>query len=386
MPLLGLNDLLEQARQTVPEMTVADVHGDESGRVLIDIREQYEWEEGHIPGAMHLSRGFLEPKIGEALPEVSTPITLYCAAGVRSLLAARSLQEMGYSDVRSMAGGFAGWKRAGYPFELPEVLGASSRQRYSRHLRIPEVGPSGQLRLLRGKALIVGAGGLGSPAALYLAAAGVGTIGLIDPDIVDPSNLQRQVLHSTDRVGMRKTESGRRAINGLNPDVRVMEYPEALTSHNAQKIFADYDVILNGCDNFATRYLCNDVAVFLNKPLIDGSVLRFEGQVTTVIPKESACYRCRFPEPPPPGEVPSCDEAGVLGVLPGIIGSLQAAEAIKLLLKIGEPLTNRLLHFDGLAMTFREYELQRNHDCPVCGDSPVVLEPIDYEAFCSRAS
>jgi adenylyltransferase/sulfurtransferase len=377
-------DLLAAARAVVPEVTVDEVHGRtrDPRRVLLDVRERYEFEEGYIAGATHLSKGFLETQIEDRVADRSTPITLYCAGGVRSLLAARSLRELGYEDVESMAGGFGSWKAKGYDFVVPRTLTPDQRLRYSRHLLIPEVGEEGQAKLLDAKVLLIGAGGLGSPAALYLAAAGVGTLGLLDFDTVDMSNLQRQIIHSQDRVGMAKTESARIAINGLNPDVRVVEHREMLTSENAVEMFKQYDVIVNGCDNFPTRYLANDAALFARKPLVDGGIFRFEGQVTTVLPFASPCYRCRYPAPPPPEEAPSCAEAGVLGVLPGIVGVLQATEVVKLIIGAGESLAGRLLHVDALDMRFREFRVPRDPQCPVCGESPTITEPIDYEGFC----
>ena len=282
-----------------------------------------------------------------------------------------------------MSGGFGAWKQAGLDFVVPRALTTEQKQRYSRHLLVPEVGEEGQRKLLDAKVLIIGAGGLGSPAALYLAAAGVGTIGFVDFDVVDVSNLQRQILHTEDRIGMRKTESARIALQALNHDVRVVEHNEMLNSENARDIFEQYDVIVNGCDNFPARYLANDVAIFAKKPLVDGGVFRFEGQVTTVVPFQSPCYRCRYPAPPPPEEAPSCAEAGVLGVVPGIVGVLQATEVIKLIVGVGEPLTGRLLHVDALAMRFREYRVPRDPECPVCGESPTITEPIDYAGFCA---
>jgi sulfur-carrier protein adenylyltransferase/sulfurtransferase len=375
-------DLLDDARRVIPEVTPAQVAREASSRTLIDVRERSEFEEGHIPGALHLSKGFIEVQIEDRVPGKDTPITLYCAGGTRSLLAARALHELGYNDVRSMSGGFNGWKQAGFDFDVPRVLTADQKRRYNRHLLIPEVGEAGQAKLLDAKVLLIGAGGLGSPAALYLAAAGVGTIGLVDFDIVDESNLQRQIIHTRDRVGMRKTESARIAIEALNTDVRVVQHNEMLNSDNARALFDQYDVIVNGCDNFPTRYLANDVALFARKPLVDGGIFRFEGQVTTVIPFASPCYRCRYPSPPPPEEAPSCAEAGVLGVLPGIVGILQATEVVKLIMGIGEPLTGRLLHIDALDMRFREFRVPRDPDCPVCGENPTITEPIDYENFC----
>lgn len=375
-------DLLDEARRVVPEVTPADVHTD-GVRTLIDVREKDEYEQGYIPGALHLSKGYIETRIEDAVPRRDTPITLYCAAGVRSLLAARALQELGYNDVVSMSGGFNAWKQSGFAFDMPAALTPQQKQRYSRHLLIPEIGDEGQRKLLDAKVLLIGAGGLGTPAAQYLAAAGVGTIGFVDFDVVDLSNLQRQILHTEDRVGMRKTESARIALQALNSDVRVREHNEMLTSENAREIFDQYDVIVNGCDNFPTRYLANDVAIFAKKPLVDGGIFRFEGQLTTVLPFASPCYRCRYPQPPPPEEAPSCAEAGVLGVLPGVIGVLQAVETIKLITGIGEPLAGRLLHFDALAMRFREFRVPRDPQCPVCGETPTVTEPIDYAGFCA---
>jgi sulfur-carrier protein adenylyltransferase/sulfurtransferase len=375
-------DLLDDARRVIPEVTPQQVAKERSARTLIDVRERSEFEEGHIPGALHLSKGFIEVQVEDRVPDKSTPITLYCAGGTRSLLAARALHELGYSDVRSMSGGFNGWKQAGFDFEVPRTLTADQKRRYNRHLLIPEVGEEGQAKLLAAKVLIIGAGGLGSPAALYLAAAGVGTIGLVDFDVVDDSNLQRQIIHTRDRIGMRKTESARIAIEALNSDVRVVEHNEMITSENARELFDQYDIIVNGCDNFPTRYLANDVALFARKPLVDGGIFRFEGQVTTVLPFASPCYRCRYPSPPPPEEAPSCAEAGVLGVLPGIVGILQATEVVKLIMGIGQPLAGRLLHIDTLDMRFREFRVPRDPNCPVCGENPTITEPIDYEGFC----
>jgi sulfur-carrier protein adenylyltransferase/sulfurtransferase len=375
-------DLLDAARRVIPEVTPQQVAADKRARTLIDVRERNEFEEGHIPGALHLSKGFIEVQVEDRVPAKDTPITLYCAGGVRSLLAARALHELGYSDVRSMSGGFNGWKQAGFDFDIPRVLTADQKRRYSRHLLIPEVGEEGQAKLLAAKVLLIGAGGLGSPAALYLAAAGVGTIGLVDFDVVDDSNLQRQIIHTRDRVGMRKTESARIAIEALNADVRVVEHNEMLNGENARQLFDQYDIIVNGCDNFPTRYLANDVALFARKPLVDGGIFRFEGQITTVLPFASPCYRCRYPSPPPPEEAPSCAEAGVLGVLPGIVGVLQATEVVKLIMGIGETLAGRLLHIDSLDMRFREFRIPRDPNCPVCGENPTITEPIDYEGFC----
>jgi adenylyltransferase/sulfurtransferase len=376
-------ELLAAARSVVPEVTADEVHGrSRDGRVLLDVRERHEFEEGYIPGATHLSKGFLEVQIEDQVPDRSTPITVYCAGGVRSLLAAQTLQTMGYEDVESMSGGYGAWKQKGFEFVVPKLLTPEQKVRYSRHILVPEVGEEGQQKLLAAKVLLIGAGGLGAPAALYLAAAGVGTLGLLDFDTVDLSNLQRQVIHTQDRIGMAKTESARIQINALNPDVKVVEHREMLNSENARQIFEQYDIIVNGCDNFPTRYLANDVAIFTHKPLVDGGIFRFEGQVTTVLPHQSPCYRCRYPAPPPPEEAPSCAEAGVLGILPGIVGILQATEVVKLIIGHGEPLAGRLLHVDALDMKFREFRVPRDPHCPVCGENPTITEPIDYEGFC----
>jgi len=377
-------DLLAAARAVVPEVTAEEVHARArgNGRVLLDVRERNEFDEGYIPGAVHLSKGFLELQVEDRIPDRATPITVYCAGGVRSLLAAQALQQMGYAEVESLAGGFGAWKQKGYEFTVPKLLTPEQKIRYSRHLLVPEVGEEGQQKLLSARVLLIGAGGLGAPAALYLAAAGVGTIGLLDFDTVDLSNLQRQVIHTNDRVGMAKTESARIQINALNPDVKVVEHREMLSSENAREIFEQYDIVVNGCDNFPTRYLANDVAIFTKKPLVDGGIFRFEGQVTTVLPHASPCYRCRYPAPPPPEEAPSCAEAGVLGILPGIVGILQATEVVKLIIGHGEPLAGRLLHIDALDMKFREFRVPRDVNCPVCGENPTITEPIDYEGFC----
>lgn len=357
--------------------------------LVIDIREREEFEQGHVPGAVFIPRGFLELRIEQYAYNPATPIVLYCAGGVRSALAARNLQEMGYSHVESLIGGFGGWLGAGLPVTVPRKLTAEQKIRYSRHLRLPDVGEEGQSKLLDAKVLLIGAGGLGSPAALYLAAAGVGTLGIVDFDDVDLSNLQRQILHGESWIGKPKVESAAARLRDINPDVKVVPHREPITSANALRIIQDYDIVLNGSDNFPTRYLVNDACHFLRKPLVDASIFMFEGQVTVYHPgapeeniAQGPCYRCLYPDPPPPGEVPSCAEAGVLGVLPGIVGSIQAVEAIKLVLGKGEPLIGRLLTFDALEMSFRTLNIRRNPACPVCGDAPTLTELIDYEQFC----
>ena len=373
-------EILEQKRATVREVDARQsAQLREQGAVLIDVREQDEVDQGIVPGAIHIPRGYLEMRIEEAVRDRDTPLVVYCAGGVRSLFGAESLTELGYRDVVSMAGGFSGWKAAGLPWRVPQVLTPDQRRRYSRHLLIPEVGEEGQRKLLDAKVLLVGAGGLGSPAALYLAAAGVGTLGIVDDDVVDDSNLQRQVVHTTDRLGIPKAESARIAIESLNPDVKVVKHETRLDKSNVLDIFAQYDIILDGTDNFATRYLINDASVLLNKPNVHGSIFRFEGQATTFIPHDGPCYRCLFPTPPPPELAPSCAEAGVLGLLPGTVGMIQATETAKLILGIGEPLVGRLLTYDALGMEFRELRLSRDPECPMCGSgAPTSLVDIEY--------
>jgi sulfur-carrier protein adenylyltransferase/sulfurtransferase len=379
-------ELLQQTRSEISEIDATQARERiESGvPVVVDVREQSEWDEGHIPGAVHVPRGHLESRIDRLAPDPTRPVVIYCSAGNRSAFAAKTLGELGYEDVVSLAGGFTDWKRNGFPVQLQAGLEPPQRARYSRHLLIPEVGEEGQLKLLASKVLLIGAGGLGSPASLYLAAAGVGRLGIVDADVVDESNLQRQIVHSTEALGEPKVESAKRAIEALNPDVEVVAYKERLTSENIERILADgWDVIVDGSDNFPTRYLVNDASVWHDIPVVHGSIYRFEGQVTVFKPREGPCYRCLFPTPPPPELAPSCAEGGVLGVLPGVIGSLQASEALKLALGIGEPLIGRLLLFDALAATFDEVKLRRDPDCPVCGEHPTITEYVDYVEFCS---
>ncbi len=353
---------------------------------LADVREKNEWDAGHIPGAVHVPKSYVEQWAEDRLPDKHRTTVLYCAGGVRSVMAADVLQKLGYTDVISMAGGFNRWKDSGFEWITPDSLTPEQAQRYSRHLLIPEVGEAGQHRLLRSKVLLIGAGGLGSPAAYYLAAAGVGTLGIVDSDVVDLTNLQRQILHSTAAIGEPKVESAKRTLEALNPDVTVVGYRERLVSANIDRIIADYDVIIDGADNFPTRYLLNDAAIKWNKPVVHGSIYRFEGQLTVFKPHDGPCYRCLFPAPPPPELAPSCAEAGVLGVLPGVIGTLQANEALKLLLGVGEPLVGRYLLFDALEASFREVRLRRDAECPVCGEKPTITEYIDYEGFCASPS
>jgi molybdopterin/thiamine biosynthesis adenylyltransferase/rhodanese-related sulfurtransferase len=380
------NELLQQVRREIDEVSpreASELVGGADAPLLIDVRERDEWDEGHLPKAVHIPRGSLESRIERVAPDRSTSIVLYCQTGARSAFATKTLDEMGYEQVANLAGGIVEWKRSGLPTVVSESLAPAQRARYSRHLLIPEVGEEGQRRLLGSRMLLIGAGGLGSPASLYLAAAGVGTLGIVDDDAVDATNLQRQIVHATDRLGEPKAESAKRTIEGLNPDVEVRVFRERLTSDNVDRILGEgWDVIVDGADNFPTRYLLNDASVWHGIPVVHGSIFRFEGQVTVFRPGEGPCYRCLFPQPPPPELAPSCAEGGVLGVLPGIIGSLQANEALKLALGIGDPLVGRLLLFDALAPSFTEVSLRRDPECPVCGESPTILEYVDYVEFC----
>ncbi len=378
-------ELLEQVKAEIDEISTSEALPLVGGsHVFVDVREVDEWQEGHVPGAVHLSRGMLESRIEAIVPDRSSALVVYCAGGARSAFATKSLVELGYENVVSLAGGFADWKRNGFDYVTPRSLTPAQRSRYARHLLIPEVGDEGQLRLLDSRVLLIGAGGLGSPASLYLAAAGIGTLGIIDADVVDDSNLQRQIVHSTERLGEPKVLSAKRTIEALNPDVNVVTYQERLDSENVERILADrWDVIVDGTDNFPTRYLVNDASVWHEIPVVHGSIYRFEGQVTVFHPGNGPCYRCLYPAPPPPELAPSCAEGGVLGVLPGIVGSLQASEALKLVLGAGESLAGRLLLFDALHTTWDEVSIRRNPDCPVCGEHPTITEYIDYVEFCS---
>ena len=383
------NDLIEQVKKSIHEVGAEEVARRlEAGAdlVVVDIREPDEVAQGQIAGARAVPRGFLEMKVENLVPDRDREVVLYCAAGVRSALAARSLGELGYTKVSSLAGGFVAWKQAGLPIHRERELTSAQRMRYARHLSMPEVDEHGQKKLLDAKVLCIGAGGLGSPAALYLAAAGVGTIGIVDDDVVDESNLQRQILHNTDRLGIPKVDSAEQTLTALNPDVTVRKHQTRITSGNVMEIFRDYDLIVDGSDNFPTRYLVNDASVFLGKPVVHGSIFRFEGQCTTFYPGEGPCYRCLYPEPPPAGMAPSCAEAGVLGVLPGLVGSMEALEAIKLILGIGENLVGKLWAIDTLSNSYRILKLRRDPQCPVCGEAPTVTELIDYEAFCAIAA
>lgn len=384
-------DLIARAKAEIEEVQPTAAAGEvEQGDVaLVDVREQHEFEERHIEGAIHVPRSYLESRIEQFVPDRSRRVILYCASGIRSALAAKTMgEELGYEDVASMAGGITLWRDRGLPVVTPRSLTQDQKERYSRHLLVPEIGLEGQLKLLDSKVLLLGAGGLGSPSALYLAAAGVGTIGLIDDDVVDASNLQRQVIHNTERIGIAKTESARLAIEALNPDVDVVEHRVRLDADNVIELLSDYDVIVDGTDNFPTRYLLNDASVRLGKPVVSASILSFDGQISTFVPHEGPCYRCLYPTPPPPELAPSCGAAGVLGILPGIMGLLQALEVFKLVTGAGRPLIGRLLLFEALGTEFTELKVKRDPDCPICGpNAPEVADEDlgrfpDYELFC----
>jgi len=387
------SEVIKQIRQQIAEIDPADVRRQrDNGAVVIDVREAEEFESGHIPGAKHVPRGYLESRIENAVPDHDAHVVLYCASGQRSALAAHTLQQLlGYSNVESMTGGITLWKDRGYEVEVPRALSREQRERYSRHLLIPEVGTEGQQKLLDSKVLLLGAGGLGSPAALYLAAAGVGTLGIVDNDEVDLSNLQRQVIHTTDRVGVPKVDSAEQTIAAINPDVDVVKYPVRLDASNIMEIIEGYDVIVDGLDNFPTRYLLNDASVRLRIPVVSAAILGFDGQLSVFAPYEGPCYRCLFREPPPAELAPSCGANGVLGVLPGTMGLLQATEALKLVIGQGDPLIGRLLLYDALGTTFTTVKVNRDPECPICSRDPDSISDEemgafpDYEAFCAAA-
>ena len=371
-----LKDTKEQIKEASPVEARETLQTNRAAR-LIDVREKTEWDDGFIPGATHVPRGFLESRIEETVPDKETPLLVYCAGGVRSAFATKTLQEMGYSDVTSVAGGYGAWKNAGLPTVRPQTLTKEQQSRYSRHILVPEVGEAGQLKLLARRVLLIGAGGLGAPNAFYLAAAGIGTLGIIDNDVVEESNLQRQIIHTMERVGQYKADSAAKAIAALNPDVKVNVYKERLTADNIERILPDYDLIVDGTDNFETRYLVNDFAVKYRKPVVHASILSFNGQLTTLIPYEGPCYRCIYPDPPPAAMAPNCSEAGVLGVLPGVIGLLQSNEAIKLALNIGTTLVGRFLLFDALETEFTELKLRRDPHCVACGPDADIDDLIE---------
>ena len=392
-------ELVRKVKEQVREVDPKEVHAliadngagpAPNGTVVVDVREQYEFEESHIPGAVHVPRGHLESRIEAAAPGKSDRVVLYCASGNRSALAAHTMQSLlGYENVESMRGGITLWKDRGYDVAVPRALTPEQRERYSRHLLIPEIGLEGQLKLLDAKVLLLGAGGLGSPTALYLAAAGVGTLGIVDNDVVDLSNLQRQVIHSSDRVGTPKTESAAETIRGINPDVEVVPYQERLDASNVMRIIEGYDVIVDGLDNFPTRYLLNDASVRLRIPVVSASILGFDGQLAVFAPYEGPCYRCLYPTPPPAELAPSCGANGVLGALPGVMGVLQAIEVVKLIVGAGEPLIGKLLLYEALGTAFTELKVKRDPDCPICSRDPdeISAEEMgkfpDYELFCA---
>lgn len=386
-------ELLQSVKSEIEEIDPSEVHELlEEGVVVVDVREGEEVAAGKLPGAKHVPRGYLESRIETVVPDRSTSVILYCASGVRSAYAARTLVcDLGYENVKSMTGGITLWKDRGYEVEVPRILSPEQRERYSRHLLVPEVGHDGQQKLLDAKVLLLGAGGLGSPTALYLAAAGVGTIGIVDDDAVDLSNLQRQVIHNSERIGVPKVDSAEQSIKALNPDVRVVKYPVRLTAENIMEIIDGWDVIVDGVDNFPTRYLLNDATVRLRIPVVSASILGFDGQLSVFKPYEGPCYRCLFREPPPAELAPSCGANGVLGVLPGTMGLLQATEVVKLVIGIGDPAIGRLLLYDALAATLTEVKVRRDPACPICSRDPAEITDEemgvfpDYEAFCAAA-
>jgi molybdopterin/thiamine biosynthesis adenylyltransferase/rhodanese-related sulfurtransferase len=386
-------ELLRQIKSRIDEVDPAVVREQASnGAIVVDVREAEEWAAGHVPGAVHVPKSYFESRIEGAIPDRSRHVILYCASGNRSAWAARTmLEDLGYEHVENMTGGFTLWKDRGYEVEAPRTLTAEQRERYSRHLLLPEVGIEGQQRLLDAKVLLLGAGGLGSPAALYLAAAGVGTLGIVDNDDVDLSNLQRQVIHSSERIGVPKVDSAEQTITALNPDVKVEKYPVRLGPENIVEIISGYDVIVDGLDNFPTRYLLNDASVRLRIPVVSAAILGFEGQLSVFKPYDGPCYRCLFPVPPPAELAPSCGANGVLGVLPGTMGLLQATEVVKLILDEGDSLIGRLLMYDALAARVTEVKVRRDPDCPICSRDPEDISDEelgvfpDYEAFCAGA-
>ncbi len=377
-------EMLAAAKANIREISTEEAEAElaRPDAVLLDVREPDEYEQGALAGAVHLPRGNLESSIEGRLPDKSAHVLVMCAGGVRSAFAADTMQQLGYTDVSSIAGGFNRWKDEGRAWSAPRALSPEQRNRYQRHLLLPEVGENGQLKLLDSKVLLLGAGGLGSPAALYLAAAGVGTLGIIDMDVVDASNLQRQILHNTDRIGERKVDSAKKTLTLINPDVNVVTYDVRLGADNILDIIDGYDVIVDGTDNFPTRYLVNDASLLKRIPVVHGSIFRFEGQVTVFNPYVGPCYRCLLPEPPPAELAPSCSEAGVLGVLPGIVGSLQAVETIKLLLGIGDSLQGRLLAYDALEQSFRTFKVRRDPACPACGPDAGEIVIAEYDDLC----
>jgi len=386
-------ELLRQVKSQIDQVDPSEVHElIDEGVAVIDVRETEEFAGGHLPGAKHVPKSHLETRIEGVVADRGAHIILYCQSGNRSAWAARTLiEDLGYTNVSSMTGGITLWKDRGYEVEVPRALSPEQRERYSRHLLIPEIGIEGQQKLLDAKVLLLGAGGLGSPTALYLAAAGVGTLGIVDDDVVDLSNLQRQVIHSTPRIGIPKVDSAEESIHALNPDINVVKYPVRIDSSNILEIIEGYDVIVDGVDNFPTRYLLNDASVRLRIPVVSASILGFDGQLSVFAPYEGPCYRCLFREPPPAELAPSCGANGVLGVLPGTMGLLQATEVVKLILGIGEPAIGRLLLYDALGATLTEVKVHRDPECPICSREPDEISDEelgvfpDYEAFCAAA-
>ena len=377
-------EMLAAAKAAVREIEPVEAEREiaAGNAVVLDVREPDEYEQGALPDAVHIPRGTLETSVEGRIPDKSSHVVVYCAGGTRSAFAAQTMQELGYTDVASVIGGFNRWKDEGREWSAPQSLTPEQRNRYQRHLLLPEVGETGQLALLDARVLLLGAGGLGSPAALYLAAAGVGTLGIIDMDVVDASNLQRQILHNTDRIGERKVDSAKKTLTLINPDVNVVTYDVRLGADNILDIIDGYDVIVDGTDNFPTRYLVNDASLLKRIPVVHGSIFRFEGQATVFTPYEGPCYRCMIPEPPPAELAPSCAEAGVLGVLPGIIGSIQAIEAIKIVLGIGDTLQGRLLAYDALEESFRTFKVHRDPHCPACGPDAGEIVISEYDDLC----
>src|SRR3984893_1564182 len=378
----SFRELLATAKSNIREIDPAQAEQQLGEATFLDVRELDEYEQGMVPGSVFIPRGHLESQVESKITNRDAPVVVYCAGGVRSAFAAETLQNLGYRDVVSMAGGFGRWKNEGRPWITPAVLSPEQRSRYHRHILLPEVGEAGQQKLLESQVLLRGAGAPGPPAALYLAAAGVGTLGIVDMDVVDASNLQRQILHNVDRIGERKVDSAKKTLTQLNPDVDVVTYDVRLGADNVLDIVDGYDVIVDGADNFPVRYLLNDASLVKRIPVVHGSIFRFEGQVTVFDPYNGPCYRCLLPEPPPPELAPSCAEAGVLGVLPGIVGSIQALEAIKLILDLGDPLRGRLLAYDALEQSFRTFKVRRDPKCPACGEDAAPIVIAEYDEHC----
>ncbi len=386
-------EIIRRIRSQIDELDPSEVKALNGAAVLLDVRESEEWDAGHLPGAKHVPRGYLESRVeGVIGSDRDQKVVIYCASGQRSALAANTLKDLlGYENVFSMNGGITLWKDRGYDVEVPVSLTKEQRERYSRHLLVPEIGLEGQEKLLNAKVLLLGAGGLGSPTALYLAAAGVGTLGIVDDDDVDLSNLQRQVIHTTDRIGTPKVDSAEISVKAINPDVNVVKYQTRLDASNIMEIIDGYDVIVDGVDNFPTRYLLNDATVRLDIPVVSASILGFDGQLSVFKPHDGPCYRCLYPVPPPAELAPSCGANGVLGVLPGTMGLLQATEVVKLVTGAGEPLIGRLLLYEALGATFTELKVRRDPECPICSREPSEITDDemgvfpDYEAFCAAA-